>query len=272
MRDRNEARFRRLVHTLYPEAFASQFADEMAGVFAEGYEDARTEGRFRALLFLARELASLAAGALVEQAADRSPRRTALRRTGAAFARLLDSPLAPVLLALIGLGTIGGLSSELVATRGLYWRATQLALVALLAGVALHLGRAIARDPRAIVRSVAVARSTLFAALGIAAVALADDAVSLASALRGASYDASLPGIHLRVATGDKALAGKAEPPAGLQPTRWRSASVEHGGLAVRTQLFARGVDLAYALVAISLLCLGGAGGFRLERNRHRLT
>ncbi|MGK2859791.1 MAG: hypothetical protein ACSLFQ_21550, partial [Thermoanaerobaculia bacterium] len=88
----------------------------------------------------------------------------------------------------------------------------------------------------------------------------------------GASFDASLPGVHLRVVTGPDAQLDGATPPAGFEPTRIRTMTAAHGDLAVKTQLFARGVDLAYALVAIELLSLCAAGGFRFERNRHRLA
>lgn len=269
---RHEIAFERIVHSLYPTSFASCFASEMSGIFAEGYAEARARGRLRALAFVVRELASLAEGALVAHSEDRTRRTSIAGRVVSGFAALLASPWAPALLSTLSFLALGALAGDLIAARGLYWRATQLALVAMLAGVAFRLGTTIARDPRAIVRSPAIIVSTLVVALGILLVAAVDEAASFAIAPSGASFDASLPGVHLRVVTGSEALIGGGEPPAGFAPTRIRTITAAHGDLAVRTQLFARGVDLAYALVAIALLAFGAAGGFRLERNRHRLA
>ena len=272
MRARHEIAFERIVRFLYPTAFASCFASEMSGVFADGYAEARARGRLRALAFVLRELASLAVGALVAHSEDRTPRGTIAGRVAAACAALLASPLAPPLLALVSLTLLGGLAGDLVTARGLYWRATQIALVVLLAGVALRLGAAFARDPRAIVRSTAIIVSTIVAATGIVLVAGVDQAASFAVAPSGASFDASLPGVQLRVVTGSEALAAGGEPPAGFEPTRIRTMTAGRGELALRTQLFARGVDLAYALVVMTLLVVGVAGGFRIERGRHRIV
>lgn len=272
MRAGHEIAFERIVRFLYPTSFASCFAPEMSGVFADSYAEARARGRLRALAFVLREVASLAEGAIVAHSEDRTPRTSIAGRVAASCAALLAAPLAPPLLAILSLTILGGLAGDLVTTRGLYWRATQIALVALLGGGAFRLGAAIARDPRAIVRSTAILASTIVFAVGIVLLAFADEAVSLAVAPSGASFDASLPGLQLSVVTGPAALAGNAGPPAGFEPTRRRSMSTERDGIAVRTQLFARGVDFVYVLVAIALLAFGAAGGFRLERNRHRLA
>ncbi|MCM2316600.1 MAG: hypothetical protein NDJ92_15740 [Thermoanaerobaculia bacterium] len=272
MRARHEIAFERIVRFLYPTPFASCFASEMSGVFANGYAEARARGRIRALAFVVRELASLAEGALVAHSEDRTPRTSLTGRGVAILAALLASPWAPALLAALSLLALGALAGDLIAARGLYWRATQLALVALLAGVAFRLGAVIARDPRAIVRSFAIVTAALVVALGILLVATVDEAASFAVAPSGASFDASLPGVHLRVVTGPDAQLDGSGPPAGFEPTRTRTMTAARGDLAVRTQLFARGVDLAYALVAIALLTFGAAGGFRIERRRHRIA
>lgn len=273
MSGRIESMFERAVRASYPDSFGSGLASEMAGVFGEGLADARVRGRMHALRFVAREALALLEGALVAQADDGTPRSTRTGRALAAFARLLDAPVAPVALALAALVGVGALAGDLVAARGLYWRATQLALLVVLAGSAFRAGAAIVRDPRAIARSLAIAGMTALACGGIFLVAAVDEAVTLVAAAAGDTrLDASLPGLKLRVATGDAARAGNVEPPAGFAPTRMRSQSIERDGIAVRTQLFARGVDLAYILAAMALLGACTALGARLARHRPRLA
>ncbi|MGK2860216.1 MAG: hypothetical protein ACSLFQ_23720, partial [Thermoanaerobaculia bacterium] len=166
MRARHEIAFERIVRLLYPTSFAS-FAPEMSGVFADGYTEARARGRVRAFAFVVRELASLAEGALVAHSEDRTPRTSFAGRAVSVFAVLLASHWAPALLAALSLLALGALAGDLIAARGLYWRATQLALVAVLAGVAFRLGATIARDRRAIVRSSAIVTATIVVTLGI---------------------------------------------------------------------------------------------------------
>lgn len=273
MRAKFETGFGRLMRTLYPESFAGEFGSEMAGVFADGLDAARDRGRLSAARFVVRELWSLVEGALVAHADDSSPRPTHRGRAARLLALLLDAPWAPFALAFAALVSLGALAGDLVAARGLYWRATQLGLVALLAGVALRLGAALVRDPRPLTRSLSILLAAALAAAGTIGVGAADEAITIAAASAGdARFDASLPGVRLRVATGDAARSGNVAPPAGFAPTRIRSQSVERDGLAVRTQLFARGVDLAYALVAMTILAAAAAAGARISRDRPRLA